>query len=71
MPKRKPTKAELEYGIGENEIEEDGIEPEIDDNDDQVVTIAHDEENQMDDDELIKKFHEESVPGNDVWEDDK
>ena len=71
MPKRKATKAELEYGIGIEEIDEDGIEPEDDDNDEQIVSLACDEENDIDDEELIAEYHKQSVPGNDVWEDDK
>lgn len=60
MPKRKPTKAELEYGIGVDEIDEDGIEPEVDD-DEQISGLAADEENDKDDDELIEQYKKESV----------
>lgn len=68
MTKRKPTKAELEYGIGVDEIDEDGIEPEVED-DEEIAGLAADEENDQDDDELIEAFHKDSVEGNDVWRD--
>ncbi|MCD2137159.1 hypothetical protein [Salinicoccus halitifaciens] len=55
MAKRKATKAELEYGIGIPEIEEDGYE--VEEADDELFTcFASDEENDIDDDELIAEF---------------
>lgn len=57
MPKIKASKAELEYGIGENEIEDAGIEPEFDDDEERITGLACDEENDIDDEALIAEYH--------------
>lgn len=60
MAKRKATKAELEFGIGEEEVDVEGIDPE--DVDDDVFTgFAEEEENDIDDDVLIEEYKKESV----------
>lgn len=64
MTKRKPTKAELEYGIGVEEIEDDGIEPEASD-DEEMNGLVADEENQIDDEELIAAYKKESIKDKD------
>lgn len=60
MPKRKATKAELEYGIGEVEIDDEGIEPEEAD-DTQIIGLEADEENKIDDEKLVEAYKKESV----------
>lgn len=57
MAKRKATEVELESGIGEKEVEESGIEPEAVD-EERFTGFAQDEENEMDDEMLIKEYHE-------------
>lgn len=60
MTKRKAEQSEIEYGIGFEEVDEDGIEPEVGD-EEQITGLAADEENQEDDDKLIEEYKKESV----------
>lgn len=61
MPKRKSTEAEKSYGIGIDEVDEEGIEPEEDNDDDRFTGFAQDEENDIHDDELVDAYLKEST----------
>lgn len=57
MPKRKAYQLEIDEGIGEPEVDDEGYDVE-DTDDEKIVCLASDEENDMDDELLIAGYHE-------------
>lgn len=57
MPKRKAYQLEIDEGIGEPEVDDEGYDVE-DTDDEKIVCLASDEENDMDDEYLIAGYHE-------------
>lgn len=63
MSKRKATEQEKLYGIGLEEVDENGIEPEEAD-EEQFTGFAQEVENEKDDDELVAEYekHTQDLP---------
>jgi len=57
MPKRKAYQLEIDEGIGESEVDDEGYDVE-DSDDEKIVCLASDEENDIDDEALIAGYHE-------------